>query len=61
MFKVVLWDSLLKVSCAKCKFLDNCNGNFRTRAETVTGDFWASAPSCYLTDKEIFLRRKFYV
>lgn len=46
--------SLLKGRCAKCKFLDACNGNFRTRAEAVTGDFWASDPSCYLTDKEIF-------
>ena len=46
---------LLKGRCARCKFLDNCNGNFRTRAEAVTGDFWASDPSCYLTDKEIFL------
>ena len=45
---------LLKGRCARCKFLDNCNGNFRTRAEAVTGDFWASDPSCYLTDEEIF-------
>ena len=45
---------LLKGRCTRCKFLDNCNGNFRTRAEAVTGDFWASDPSCYLTDAEIF-------
>ncbi len=44
---------LLKGRCASCKFLDNCNGNFRTRAEAKTGDFWASDPACYLTDKEI--------
>lgn len=44
---------LLKGRCARCKFLDACNGNFRTRAEAVTGDFWASDPSCYLTDAEI--------
>lgn len=44
---------LLKGRCSKCKFLDNCNGNFRTRAETRTGDFWESDPSCYLTDEEI--------
>lgn len=44
---------LLKGRCAKCRFLDNCNGNFRTRAEAVTGDFWESDPSCYLTDEEI--------
>ncbi len=46
---------LLKGRCSKCKFLENCNGNFRTRAEAVTGDFWQSDPSCYLTDKEIGL------
>ena len=46
---------LLKGRCAKCKFLNNCNGNFRTRAEARTGDFWESDPSCYLTDEEIGL------
>lgn len=46
---------LLKGRCSKCKFLDNCNGNFRTRAEARTGDFWESDPSCYLTDEEIGL------
>lgn len=46
---------LLKGRCAQCKFLDNCNGNFRTRAEARTGDFWESDPSCYLTDEEIGL------
>ena len=44
---------LLKGRCSKCKFLDNCNGNFRTRAEARTGDFWESDPSCYLTDEVI--------
>lgn len=44
---------LLKGRCSKCKFLNNCNGNFRTRAEARTGDFWESDPSCYLTDEEI--------
>ena len=44
---------LLKGRCADCKFLDNCNGNFRTRAEAKTGDFWESDPACYLTDEEI--------
>lgn len=47
---------LLKGRCSKCRFLDNCNGNFRTRAEARTGDFWESDPSCYLTDEEIGLR-----
>ncbi|WP_407397340.1 putative heme d1 biosynthesis radical SAM protein NirJ1 [Anaerovibrio sp.] len=46
---------LLKGRCSKCKFLDNCNGNFRTRAEARTGDFWESDPACYLTDEEIGL------
>ena len=46
---------LLKGRCSKCQFLDNCNGNFRTRAEARTGDFWESDPSCYLTDEEIGL------
>lgn len=46
---------LLTGRCAKCKWLSACNGNFRTRAEAVTGDFWASDPACYLTDKEIGL------
>ena len=45
--------SLLKGRCAKCKYMDFCNGNFRTRAEARTGDFWESDPSCYLTDDEI--------
>lgn len=44
---------LLKGRCNQCRFLENCNGNFRTRAEAVTGDFWESDPSCYLTDEEI--------
>ncbi len=44
---------LLKGRCAKCQWLDVCNGNFRTRAEAVSGDFWEADPACYLTDKEI--------
>ena len=44
---------LLKGRCSQCQYLDWCNGNFRTRAEARTGDFWASDPSCYLTDEEI--------
>ncbi|MDD2510640.1 MAG: putative heme d1 biosynthesis radical SAM protein NirJ1 [Syntrophomonas sp.] len=47
---------LLKGRCSKCQYLDNCNGNFRTRAEAVTGDFWESDPACYLTDEEIGLK-----
>ncbi len=41
--------------CAACKYLDLCGGNFRARAEAVTGDPWASDPACYLTDEEIGL------
>jgi putative heme d1 biosynthesis radical SAM protein NirJ1 len=48
---------LLKGRCSKCKYLANCNGNFRTRAEARTGDFWESDPSCYLTDQEIGLTK----
>ena len=46
---------LLKGRCAKCRFLSVCNGNFRTRAEARTGDYWDSDPACYLTDEEIGL------
>ncbi len=41
--------------CARCKWLDVCAGNFRVRAEAVTGDLWAPDPACYLTDQEIGL------
>lgn len=47
---------LLKGRCAECQYLDICNGNFRTRAEAVSGDFWESDPACYLTDEEIGLK-----
>jgi 12,18-didecarboxysiroheme deacetylase len=39
--------------CARCRWLDICAGNFRVRAEAVTGDLWAPDPACYLTDDEI--------
>jgi len=39
--------------CSKCRWLDVCGGNFRVRAEAVSGDVWAPDPACYLTDKEI--------
>lgn len=44
---------LLKGRCARCHYLDLCNGNLRVRAETVHGDVWAEDPACYLTDQEI--------
>jgi 12,18-didecarboxysiroheme deacetylase len=39
--------------CASCSWLGVCNGNFRVRAEAVTGDVWACDPACYFTDEEI--------
>jgi 12,18-didecarboxysiroheme deacetylase len=43
----------LKGRCAQCQWLDVCGGNFRVRAEAVTGDLWAPDPACYLADEEI--------
>ncbi|MGD8522758.1 MAG: 12,18-didecarboxysiroheme deacetylase [Desulfobacterales bacterium] len=43
----------VKGRCATCRWLDICAGNFRVRAEAVTGDVWAPDPACYLTDEEI--------
>ena len=43
----------IKGRCAECRWLDTCAGNFRVRAEAVTGDIWAADPACYLTDEEI--------
>ena len=48
--------SLLTGRCSKCKFLDVCNGNFRTRAEARNNSFWAEDPSCYLTDEEMGIK-----
>ena len=39
--------------CSTCRWLDICAGNFRVRAEAITGDLWAPDPACYLTDEEI--------
>lgn len=41
--------------CASCSWLEQCNGNFRARAQS-TGDIWAPDPACYLTDEEISIR-----
>jgi radical SAM protein with 4Fe4S-binding SPASM domain len=43
----------LKGRCARCRFLDICNGNLRARAEAIHGDMWREDPACYLTDFEI--------
>lgn len=45
--------ALLKGRCAKCGYIDICNGNMRSRADAVYGDVWAQDPACYLTDEEI--------
>ncbi len=44
---------LLKGRCARCKWLNICNGNFRVRAKAVYNDIWMQDPACYLTDEEI--------
>ncbi|MEW6616560.1 MAG: 12,18-didecarboxysiroheme deacetylase [Thermodesulfobacteriota bacterium] len=43
----------VKGRCARCKWLGICGGNFRVRAEAVSGDLWSPDPACYLTDAEI--------
>ncbi|MCL4459963.1 MAG: radical SAM protein [Chloroflexi bacterium] len=48
-------EPLLKGRCARCCYLELCNGNFRVRAEAAYGDVWAEDPACYLTDTEIGL------
>ena len=45
--------SILKCRCMGCRWLAVCNGNFRARAEAVSGDMWGDDPACYLTDEEI--------
>jgi len=47
----------VKGRCGTCSYLDLCAGNFRVRAEAVTGDLWAPDPACYLTDEEIGIGR----
>ncbi|MCC5909465.1 MAG: putative heme d1 biosynthesis radical SAM protein NirJ1 [Clostridiaceae bacterium] len=49
---------LLKGRCSVCKWLEVCNGNFRARAEAVTGDYWESDPACYLTNDEIAIQKE---
>jgi 12,18-didecarboxysiroheme deacetylase len=43
----------VKGRCAECQWLNVCGGNFRVRAEAVTGEIWAPDPACYLNDSEI--------
>ncbi|RJO62881.1 MAG: radical SAM protein [Dehalococcoidia bacterium] len=44
---------LLEGRCARCQYLDLCNGNLRVRAEAAYGNAWAEDPACYLSDEEI--------
>ncbi|MGZ3597040.1 MAG: radical SAM protein [Syntrophales bacterium] len=53
MFKLKDRTEYVKGRCADCRWLDICGGNFRARAEAVTGDIWAPDPACYLTAEEI--------
>ena len=39
--------------CQGCRWLAECNGNLRARAQAVDGDAWGADPACYLTDEEI--------
>ena len=48
----------VKGRCAVCSWLDVCGGNFRVRAEAVTGDMWAPDPACYLSDEEIGIKKR---
>ncbi|MFC1942524.1 radical SAM protein [Chloroflexota bacterium] len=43
----------LKGRCARCRYIDVCNGSLRVRAEAVYDDVWAEDPACYLTEEEI--------
>lgn len=47
----------VKGRCSVCPHFDICGGNYRVRAEFVTGDLWAEDPACYLTDSELGIRR----
>lgn len=44
---------LLTGRCGDCRYLDICNGNFRSRSLAVHGDLWADDPACFLRDEEI--------
>lgn len=47
----------VKGRCSVCPHFDICGGNYRVRAEFVTGDLWAEDPACYLTDSELGIRK----
>ncbi|MDX2506477.1 MAG: heme d1 biosynthesis radical SAM protein NirJ, partial [Gammaproteobacteria bacterium] len=39
--------------CASCQHINICGGNSRTRAWSLSGNFWAEDPGCYLENSEI--------
>lgn len=43
----------LEGRCARCRFLDLCNGSSRVRAKIGAGSPWGEDPGCYLYDEEI--------
>ena len=43
----------IKGRCGVCPHFDICGGNYRVRAEFVTGDPWAEDPACYLSNEEL--------
>jgi len=50
---------MVKGRCRLCQYLEICGGNYRVRAEVMTGDVWASDPACYLTDEEIGVKNQY--
>lgn len=46
----------VKGRCSSCRWLDICGGNFRVRAEAVSGNIWSPDPACYLSDEEIGIK-----
>ncbi|MEW6278410.1 MAG: SPASM domain-containing protein, partial [Candidatus Eremiobacterota bacterium] len=39
----------LKGPCSQCAYVSICNGNSRARSHAVTGDYFQSDPSCFLS------------
>ncbi|MDP3731669.1 MAG: radical SAM protein [Candidatus Omnitrophota bacterium] len=52
--------SYLPERCQRCSFIKICNGNFRARAEAISGNLWQDDPACYLTEEEIHQGAKVY-
>ncbi len=46
----------IKGRCGLCPHFDICGGNYRVRAEFVTGDILAEDPACYLSDEELGIK-----